>query len=233
MKSLTLNILAKVSQNPFDIISNEAIQTNDKPVLWGHILLSTLAFTFLFTFFRPLMTRILTSILSVSQFKQFTNNIYSKGILDFIFPFFVSIYTLGIFCKMLFPNWPVYYTFLMLCLGIVIKLSTIRTVGYLFGLDKASHYYTSTVIILYVALGTLLAPINLFLIFPNTAFEQILLKTGILLLIIMFLIRYLRGAQVNFRLIAHNKFHFLLYICTLELGPFLVIYKLIFNQLSL
>lgn len=226
-------ILASVIQNPFDIVPNEALLPEQKTVLWGLILLSSLAFTLLFTFFRHLMMRILQSIISINLYKQLCKDIYAKGVLDFIFPCVVAIYTLTIFGKILFPIWTVFQIFLSLCLAIFIKIGLVRVIGILFDFKKAAHFYSSTIIIFYITLGIILIPFNLFLTYPNGTFQYLLLKIGIALTFIMFFARYLRASQVNYQLIAHNKFHFLLYICTLEIGPFLVIYRLIINQLIL
>lgn len=233
MKSLSFYYLAKLSPNPFDIYPPGTSFDGQQNTLWAPILLSSLAFTLLFTFFRPLMIRSLNAITSVNQFKHLTQDIYDKGILDFILPLIVALYTLSIFCSIHFPAWSIFHIFSTLFVGILIKLAAIRIVGALFDFDRASHYHSSTIVILYLALGILLVPINLFVVFSNAAFEEILLNTGIALSSFMFFARYLRAIQVNFNLVSRNKFHFLLYICTLELGPFLIIYKLISNQLTL
>lgn len=233
MKSISFYLWAKMSQNPFDLDPNGEMVTSHFPALWLPVLISSLTFTLLFTFFRQLMIRSLLAITSVNQFKQLTKEMHAKGTLDFILPLVFAVYALSIFNKILFPIWSVYQIFMVLFLGIVVKVFAVQSVGSLFGLKKPSHYYSSTVLIIYLAIGTILVPINLFLIFSTGTVQQILLTTGISFSIFLFFIRYLRAAQVNFRLVSHNKFHFLLYICTLEIGPFLVIYKLIFNQLTL
>lgn len=233
MRSLNFFILKATAQNPFDINPIGVVVKNPLAHLWVAILVSFVAFTILFTLFRPLVMRCLYAFASINGFKQLIKDIHSKGIFAFIFPFIASVYSLAIFCNLLFAKWSVNQIFLAICLVILIKVIAVRLVGLLYGFKKASHYYSSTIIVLYIVLGILLAPINLFAMFPSLAFEKVLFITGILFTITMFFLRYFRAAQINFTLVSPNKFHFLLYICTLEIGPFLVIYKLIFSQLLL
>ncbi|MEY2950349.1 MAG: hypothetical protein RLZZ248_1550 [Bacteroidota bacterium] len=233
MRFLSFYFLTMGPQNPFDINPNEIVVSNQIANLWVAILISFLAFTLLFTLLRPLMVRCLLAFASVNDFKQLFKDIHAKGTFVFIFPFIVAVFSFAIFSNFLFSKWLVYQIFLVLCLTILVKFVAIRTVGLLYGFKIASHYYSYSIVIFYIVLGTLLAPINLFLLFPNSDLEQVLLFIGILFSITMFILRYIRVAQVNFALVSPNKFHFLLYICTLELGPFLVIYKLIFSQLTL
>ena len=46
-----------------------------------------------------------------------------------------------------------------------------------------------------------------------------------------YIFRSLRGLFVAGRFLAFHKFHFLLYICTVEIAPVLILIKLIFKQL--
>jgi len=80
--------------------------------------------------------------------------------------------------------------------------------------------------------GILLLPIMLLLAYGNPSVQKI----TVIVLIVIFGLKYLfilvKGFIGNFRLIRQNFMHFILYICTLEILPILIVAKFIQVQLA-
>ncbi len=75
-------------------------------------------------------------------------------------------------------------------------------------------------------IGILLLPINVFLVFvipPNPAIFYVIL--GVLILIN--LIGLITSIKSHQKIIIHNFFYFILYLCALEIGPYIILYKLL------
>jgi hypothetical protein len=80
-------------------------------------------------------------------------------------------------------------------------------------------------------LGIILIPVLLIAISysgPSTLRVIVILFLGITLLLLA--IRYFQGFMIGKEYIRYNTFHFLLYICTLEIAPLLIILKAIGNR---
>ena len=72
-------------------------------------------------------------------------------------------------------------------------------------------------------IGVLLIPINLLLVF-GTNYNQTLALLSIILVCLIILIGIYMSIRINQKLILGNILYFILYICTLEIGPFIIIF---------
>ena len=98
--------------------------------------------------------------------------------------------------------------------------------GYVFPIGKDVSIYSFTITIFGIVLGFLLVPANLLLAYgPSEAFETTLYVL-LVLVVIIYLFRSLRALFIGAKYVALHKFHFLLYLCAVELAPTLVLVKL-------
>lgn len=90
---------------------------------------------------------------------------------------------------------------------------------------KELRLYSFTIIIFSIALGILLIPFNLLIAYgPAEAVPGVIvLALAMLGLVLGF--RLVRGIFIGGRILASHLFHFLLYICTVEIAPVLIIAK--------
>ena len=115
---------------------------------------------------------------------------------------------------------------LIIAIGIfvLIKVLLERLIGSLFEIDKLIDEYLFQKISYKNFLGLLLFPINLFLIYsfkPNLTIIYIL----IIILLIINVLGLITTIKTNQSLIKQNLFYFILYLCTLEIAPYIIIYK--------
>ncbi len=155
----------------------------------------------------------------------YSNFLFNAG----IFVFLVT----RVFQKETFNNLP----FLLLCLlGAAIAflskhlmLGIIRT---LFPVETELRKYNFLIIIFNCVLGLFLVPFNLLIAFSAKGGSQQLLLVSWMLgvMAIFYAYRSLRASAIGGKILTQSPFHFLLYLCAVELAPVLLLVKLALLQ---
>ncbi len=112
---------------------------------------------------------------------------------------------------------------------VLIKVLFERLIGSLFDLDKLIDQYLFQKTSYLNFSGLILVPINVLLLYALTPSKWILfVSIGLIILVNFFgLITSFKNHQ---KLILNNLFYFILYLCALEIGPYLILYKLIIKD---
>lgn len=110
-----------------------------------------------------------------------------------------------------------------------LMLGIVRT---LFPLDAEVRKYNFLIIIFNCVLGLFLVPFNLLIAFSAKAgTQQLLLVSWMLgLVAIFYTYRTLRASAIGAKFLTQSPFHFLLYFCTVEIAPILLLVKLALMQ---
>lgn len=99
-------------------------------------------------------------------------------------------------------------------------------VGFVFPIGKEISIYNFTIAVFGIVLGLVLVPANLLLAYgPAEAFTMTL-QVLLALVVGTYFFRSLRALFIGAKYLALHKFHFLLYLCAVELAPTLVLAKL-------
>ena len=113
---------------------------------------------------------------------------------------------------------------IFLALKLILKL----LIGYLFDLRKTISILIFQQISTINFIGIMLLPINLLLVFGlNFDIKWIILS--IILIATTILNVMLKTIQTNLNFVLSNFLYFILYICTLEIGPYVIIYDQLKN----
>jgi hypothetical protein len=123
--------------------------------------------------------------------------------------------------------------FLKIVLGvgslILIKILVERLIGSLFEIDNLIDSYIFQKTNYKNYLGLVLLPVNAILIFglrPEPSLIYVILG----LLFIINLIGFFTSFKTHQKLIINNIFYFILYLCALEIAPYIILYKLFINS---
>ncbi len=159
----------------------------------------------------------------------------------------------SLFFNLLFINVSGYYIFLLLneyqktnynqwnvvlyCMMAVFavyitKYIVLHLVGWLIGYKKDVETYIFIVFLLNKMLALLLLPLVTIIAFADPSIKSIAIILSFILIGIISILRYLRAyvlLQHNFKV---SKFHFFLYIFTIEILPIFLIYKWVLNFLN-
>ena len=98
--------------------------------------------------------------------------------------------------------------------------------GYIFNIDKQMSILIFQQISSLNFVGLILLPINSILVF-TFKFDSVAINTSIVVVISVVVFGMIKTIQSNLKLILANFLYFILYICTLEIGPLVVLYDLI------
>ncbi|MEO5790422.1 DUF4271 domain-containing protein [Gelidibacter sp.] len=120
--------------------------------------------------------------------------------------------------------------FLKVLLGItslaIIKILTERLVGSLFEIDPLIDSYLFQKTSYKNFSGLVLLLINALLLYTINPSKEILL-VAISIMVLINLIGFMTSFKNHQKVVINNIFYFILYLCALEIGPYLILYKII------
>tara|TARA_B100000745_G_C20084505_1_gene370553 strand:+ start:137 stop:715 length:579 start_codon:yes stop_codon:yes gene_type:complete len=123
--------------------------------------------------------------------------------------------------------------FIKILLGIgaiiLIKVLLERLIGSLFGIDTLIDSYLFQKTSYKNFSGLLLLPINILLVF-TIPLSINLFYVIIGLLFIINLMGFITSIKTHQKTILNNIFYFILYLCALEIAPYVILYKLFINS---
>ena len=131
----------------------------------------------------------------------------------------------------LFNNWK----FLLLCmLGagtiFVTKHLMLKAIGWLFPVKSEMDRYNFLMIVFNCVLGLFLMPFNFLLAYATVEYRFLVLFWILGLIGIFYLYRGTRAGQIGLKFLGTDQFHFLLYLCAVEIAPVLFLVKLAMIQ---
>jgi len=118
------------------------------------------------------------------------------------------------------------------CIGAyyLFKHLVLRIIAYIFPLSKEVGAYSFTIMVFNIITGLLLIPFSIFLAYASSGLVSLLIHIAIGLVIASYAFRILRGFLIGSRFVMFHKFHFLLYICAVEIAPLLILLKLYLSK---
>lgn len=210
-------------------------ETNYRRFLFVTILSMFIVLTLIVTIFRILIEKIWKAFLNDNLLNQLHRE-QSSGLAVA----YVVLYTLffingGLFAFLAARHFGISFSSsnvyaLLLCMGaiagfFIAKHFVLWLLGFVFPISKEVNTYQFTIMIFNIVLGLVLVPIVLFIAYAPASTTWLVLYGAVGLLGLIYLFLSLRGLFIANRFMAGNKFHFLLYLCAVEISPLLVIYK--------
>jgi hypothetical protein len=114
---------------------------------------------------------------------------------------------------------------------ILLKHILLAIIGYIFPVREEVKRYRFLITVFLIVMGLFLIPVNLLLAYGPEGSGYALFVGAVAILVVFLLFRSLRALLIANRKVNILSFHFLLYICTIEIAPVLIFWKLISNQL--
>lgn len=249
-----VNSEAASSTNPFEVRRNgssvsvqperkviEISPASDAPQphhLMFTALIAIIPITFLFTLFREYFNLAYQNVISGSNLSQSLREYTSKAILPTNIWYIAAVLNLGIFLALALRNsgssitQNLFYDVLLFIgfMGalVLLKHIVLHIIAYVFPVQKTIRQYNYLIILFGIVLGVALIPINIGLLYIPDRLVPILLWIGFGLVLASYLVRSLRGLIIGNTLFVSYGFHFLLYICAVEITPVLILVKIAF-----
>ena len=143
------------------------------------------------------------SVFSVIAFNQVFNPVVLS------FPFFIKLA-------------------LAIAILIIMKILIERLLGSVFDIDFLTDTYLFQKITYKNFIGLILIPINLFLVYAVPV-SNALIYVFIGILTLIFCIGILTTIKTHQNLIKQNLFYFILYLCALEIAPYIILYAFVID----
>lgn len=126
--------------------------------------------------------------------------------------------------------WQQYGFFLVGLLAVFIgKHLLLAVLGYIFPIIKEIKRYSFTIMVFAIVLGMLLTFGSVLIAYTPNNIHQLVIYGLLGIIAIIYALRSLRGLFIANRFIFNYQFHFLSYICAVEIGPALCLYKFIID----
>ena len=224
-----------VTKEKAQIVENKRINNETVP-LWMHLLIAFWIVVIVFArqSFSLRLRQIFIATFKPKQVKQLQRegNLLSQGfsiILMILFAFTVSLFTF-IAISREFPD-SAYFSmgegFLILFGAVIafhlLKFISIHFLGVLFETQKSSFKYLLDHFIFLISQGLILFPILILFVFSELS---LFLYAGMLVFFSLWLFRIERAIVIGLSNTNFSPFYLFLYLCTLEVMPFLLLYKL-------
>jgi len=247
--------------NPFDIVSDPApgpatpsILFRDKgaaPVTPADryrrvklfvILGILILLAFLATVLRTLVRKSALAFTSDTIMNQLYREQEGRGIIPFWLLYLLFFINAGVFVFFLLRHYEIPFLAdrpsvqLGVCIAAVstfllAKHLLLWFIAYVFSVEKEISRYTFTMIIFGIITGLLLVPVNIFLAYAEPSLAPVIIAISIGIVGLIYAFRYLRSLLIANKFLSFHKFHFLLYICTVEIAPVLFVLKIVLNYL--
>lgn len=211
--------------------------------LLGAILVSLLLLTFFITFFRNLYGRAYQAMLNDNLLNQAYRDRQSGAGQAYMILYSLFFINGGLFLflllrhkKVVLPGETHIMNLLYCVAGVMavflLKHLLLRIVGAIFPITKEISAYSFTIMIFGIMMSLFLGPANFLIAYAPEGFTTLLINGTLCVLVLFYILRSLRGAFIANNYLLYYKFHFLLYLCTVEIAPALALVKIISNQLS-
>jgi hypothetical protein len=107
------------------------------------------------------------------------------------------------------------------------KQTVNKLLGYVFSLSQEPRLYNFSMMMVVIALGLVLTPINAVLAFGSYFEPDGLIILGLFVLVFFYIFQQIKGLVFARQFLIYHTFHFFLYICTVELLPLLILAKMV------
>jgi hypothetical protein len=212
-------------------------ESNYRRFLFVTILVMLIVLTLVVTIFRILIEKIWKAFINDNLLNQLQREQGSGLTLAYVILYLLFFLNAGIFSFLAARHFGLTLSdssmvALFICIGAIAgffltKHLILQLISSIFPVGKEAGSYQFTILIFNITLGFFLVPLVLFIAYAPQDMSGYVIKGTFVLLALTYLFLSLRGLFIANRFLAWYKFHFLLYLCTVELAPLLVIIKLV------
>lgn len=116
--------------------------------------------------------------------------------------------------------------YILIPFGIYMTRHTVMYIlAHVFPVSKEVNQFNFNIIVFNIMAGLILIPVNLFLAYGPEALYLPIFYVTIAVMGGLYLFRQLRGVLISTSLVSNNVFLFFIYLCTVEILPFVVLLK--------
>jgi len=107
-----------------------------------------------------------------------------------------------------------------------LKHLVINILGWVFPIQKETSIYSMTITVFGIILSIVLFVSNIVIAYAPPQIIPIAISLSFVIIGIVYFFRSIRGLSIASKFLNHNKFHFFIYLCAVEIAPVLILWKL-------
>jgi len=116
---------------------------------------------------------------------------------------------------------------IMVLVLFILKIVITRSIGFVFGVQKLVRDYISILYLSYFNAAIIFLPLLLVLVLIPDSYIDAWFIISCLLVLLVFAMQFLRASNTVLKSYQFSKFYLFIYLCTLEVGPILILIKLL------
>ncbi len=146
--------------------------------------------------------------------------------------FFIYLFAMYYGVSLRLGIWGSWLTYTLLVMaGTGLKFVVLLILGRIYPLRKELSHYVFALMVFSIIAGLVLVPINLLISYAPAALHSYFLYGGLVVLLLIYFLHLLRGLFIANRYVGSRPLHFLLYLCTIEIAPILLVYRYLHTTL--
>ncbi len=146
--------------------------------------------------------------------------------------FFIYLFSLRFGIHLSMGPWGSWLTFTLIVMAATgLKFVVLFLLGRVYPLRKELSHYVFAVMVFSIIAGLALVPLNLLISYAPLPLRPYFLYGGSGLLLLVYFLHLLRGLFIANRYVGSRPLHFLLYLCSIEIAPILLVYRYLYNTL--
>ena len=204
--------------------------------LWMTILLVTIL-TVLVNVYKSVLAKVYRSFLNNNFLKMVHRDYGTVTMIPYLILYAFSLILIGTFLFVVLTHYKIAFFSapilnLLGCVGgvfaiFIIKHVALQILGSIFPISKEIEQYSFTIIIFGIIIGFFLLPAILLISYAPPNLTTTVIYGTFIAIGMVYLYRILRSLFIGLKYISLHKFHFFVYLCTIEIAPLLVLAKLI------
>lgn len=214
-----------------------------KGFLLTAVMISLLFFTLLMTLQRNVFVKSYRAMLNDNLLNQVYRERAGGMLAPYVLAYSLFFVNGGLFIYLVQRHFQLaapmgHFQMLLICIGLVatafvLKHLVLAIIGGIFPIEKETSLYSFAIMIFGIILGLVLIPFNLAIAYAPEKVTRNLIYISFGIIGAIYLLRLLRGLFIANKFLIDNKFHFLLYICSVEAAPLLVLIKIFNDQIGI
>jgi hypothetical protein len=239
VKDSTATATKQLSENPMAAApSLLSKQTYSKNFLFWIFLITLILMAFVVSNTRTAVHNAYQALLSDNALRQIHREQVGWGNFGQLALYGLFWLNMGIFAFLMFYRfvgqspYGQFATFL-LCVGGVslafsIKHAILYVIASVFPIAKEVKLYNYIIITGGIFLSLVLLPLNIFIAYSPDSLKEIFMYSAFGMIALVYLVRSLRSLSVASPFLMTDQFHFLLYLCAVEIAPIMILVKLLY-----
>ena len=237
---------AAIKPKAEEVLPKEKVEENNAPVILGDdknyrrflfitVLVMMVILTFFFTLFRSIVGKAWQGFLNANMLNQLYRERSLVTNIPYLILYGLFFLNAGIFALLLTKYFGIpivgsHIGSLLICIGgiaafFLMRHALLNIVGYIFPVEKETGVFSFSLNIFNIVIGLLLVPMILFVAYSPDSLAETLIPVFLFLLVAIYSYLILRGLLIANRYVLLHKFHFLLYICVVEIAPLMIVTK--------